>query len=111
NRRAIDLDEGMRRARAAVVDRAGQELLAGARLAADQDGDVPVRRHPGPLIQRLAKGGAPAEDGLEPHRGALRLGEARGLAPALRFAGLALERPAQDIEIVGQREVVPCPAL
>src|SRR2546426_4391567 len=47
---AVDLDEGPRPPRGEMVDRVGDELLAGAGLARDDDGDVDARR----LAQDLA---------------------------------------------------------
>src|SRR5581483_11753292 len=42
-RAAVDGDEGLPLARAVVVDRLRDELLARARLAADEDADIPRR--------------------------------------------------------------------
>ena len=50
HRGAVDLDEGAALADGRVVDRARGHVLAGARLAADEYGDV----HPGCLLDDLA---------------------------------------------------------
>ena len=63
-RRAVHLDEVARRAQRVVVDRAGDQLLAGARLAADQAGRVALgdllddREH---RLQRAARADDPVE--------------------------------------------------
>ena len=101
-RRAVDGDEGGAAARAARVDRAREQLLAGSRFADDQRARAAMRqqsRRPGEL---LLDGRALAHDGGE------RLGVARrrdgNAAP--RTAARGRDRAAENLEIVGQREVV-----
>ena len=62
--RAVELDEGALPARAEIVDGAGDELLAGAGLPADEDGGV-GRRDGFDLLEDLAQGGACRDDLLE----------------------------------------------
>ena len=63
-RRAVDLDERAVRAVGIVVDRAGDELLAGARLAADQHGRI-APRHLLHDRQHLLQRAAGAHDVVE----------------------------------------------
>ena len=84
------------------MERAGEQLLAGARLAADQHREVAKGRDPRRLIQRLPQCGTGSDDGLEPGRPALRVGEATGLDPASCLASQPLQEAAQQIEIVRQ---------
>jgi hypothetical protein len=56
--RAVDLDERLVRPQAVVVDRVGDEVLAGAALAADQHGRVAVGDlldQPVDLLHRVAR--------------------------------------------------------
>ena len=63
-RRAVDLDEVARRAQRVVMDGAGDQLLAGARFAADQHGRIALRdllddgEH---RLQRAARADDPVE--------------------------------------------------
>ena len=90
---------------------ARKQLFPGAGLAADQDRDVAMRSDPRRLVERLPQGGAPAEDRLEAESAPLRLGEPAGLDPAARLPRLPLERAAQEIEVLRQREIVACAPL
>src|SRR5439155_15011654 len=64
NRRARDRDEGPPGAPAVVMDGAGDELLAGAGLAAQQHGDVAGRHAPDGLVDLLHTR-VPADDRAE----------------------------------------------
>ena len=64
NRGAVDLDEGALRAPAVVVQRVGDELLAGAVLALDEDVGLGVG-HGGHQIEQLAHLPAAADDVVE----------------------------------------------
>src|SRR5689334_11184142 len=62
--RAVELDEGIRLARAEIVDRARDQLLPGARLPVDQDRGIGGSDGLD-LLQDVAQGVTPADDLFE----------------------------------------------
>src|SRR5690606_11057478 len=88
---AVDGDERARAARAAVVDGAGQQLLAGAGLAGDEHGGARAHRAAGEREQ-LAHGGARGDEAVA-HGGGRGLGLGVGCAASWGMAALAGARP------------------
>ena len=66
DRAAVDRDEGLVRARARAVDRAREQLLAGAALALDQDARV-ARGHALRLGEQVLHQRGARDDVLAPH--------------------------------------------
>ena len=93
---------------ALVVNRARQQLLAGAGLAGDQHRDAAVPGDPPGLVQRPPHRLAVADDRREAARRAFSGGETAALARAPPFPALPLQRPAQRVQIRREREVVTC---
>ena len=89
--RAIDLDERLGGASAAVVNGARKQLFPGTGLAADQDRDVAMRSDTCRLVEGLPQGSAPAEYRLEADGAPLSLGEPACLDPAARLPRFQLE--------------------
>src|SRR5512138_1799164 len=90
DRRTVHFYERLGRSRAFVVNRAGEELLAGSSFTADQDGHVAMCRDARGLFQTPPQRGAPAQDGVEAIRATLHLGKPDCLAPTFHFTGIAL---------------------
>ena len=111
DRGAVHFHEGVARPRTAVVKRARQQLLAGPGFPTDQNREIAQGCDPCRLIEGLAQCRTHPEDGLEPGGAALRIGEPAGLDPAGRFPGQPLQAAPEQVQIVGQREVVPRAAL
>ena len=106
HRGAVDLDVGPRLAGRVVVDGAGHQVLAGSRLARDEDGDV----HAGGLVDDLPRllhpGAAPEVQLLREPRPGLLLGGPPPGAPRARQRALdgvlqLLRREGLLDEVVG----------
>ena len=97
NRRAVQLDEGARATAAQVVDRAGDQLLAGPRLALNQDRRV-GRRDDLDLLERLLERRALADDLVEVLLGSNFLLEIEllGVQLLLQLRDLPIRQPILD---------------
>ena len=92
-----------------IVDGAGEQLLAGAGLAADEHGDIAVAGDPGGLAERLLQDRAPAENRVEAAGPPFDVREAARLAPLPSLAGFPLQRPPEQTEILREGEVIVRP--
>jgi hypothetical protein len=119
-RGAVDHDERAAAPRAGVVERAGGQLLAGARLAGDEDGEL-GRREAGQQAEHPAHRDAGAAQLAEPHRVGDRQLDRGGerpqsdRRPAQAERGLAGDRGVvepnlADVGPVGRVEVAQAPA-
>ncbi len=96
---AVDGDEELLGARAVLVDGAGDELLAGAALAGDEDGGVGRRDLPDGLVDAL-HGGRGADDGLV----ALDRGDLIGHDDFLAHGAGGVEGAAEEVLELGDVE-------
>ena len=110
HRAAVEGDEAMAAPGAVVVDRLGRQLLAGARLAGDEDG-ARARGHGLQQVEQLAHPGAAAHQPLEP----VPLLDLRSQPGVLRPQAALLEgrtnHVQQLVELEGLGDEVGRPAL
>src|ERR1051326_346956 len=108
-RRAVELEEGSSRPGPAVMDRAGQELLAGAGLTRDQNGGIAVGHHARRAIEHRLEGRALAHDIAERVRLCFELRQCRAAERGAAALYGRVERVAQPVAVPGEREIVGRP--
>ena len=107
DRGAVHLDEQALAPRAGLVDRARDQLLAGAGLARDEDGGVRARDHRDPFLHVAKPGGRCRQSPTPVSRPAELAAQVVAVAGQLLFVALAIRDVLEEERHARRRRIQP----